>query len=521
MSIAAPFVCAAVLFDMDGVVTDTARAHAAAWKQLFDGFLRARAEAGGEPLVPFDQDRDYRAFVDGKPRYEGVASFLAARGIELPWGDPADPPGDSTICGLGNRKDRLFNDWLAAHPAPVFPTTVALVERLKGAGIKVAIFSASRNAEAVLKSAGLRELFDLKLDGADAAREGLAGKPDPAVLLAAAERLGAPPERTAVVEDAQAGVEAGRRGGFGLVIGVDRDGSGQALRDKGADWVVHDLAALALDEEHGLKVKTVATLPSAWDREHEVAQRLRGRRPAVFLDYDGTLTPIVENPDEAIISEAARETVARLAGRFPVAVVSGRDVPLLRRLIRLDDIFYAGSHGFVLAGPGGFEDEQGTGFLPDLDAVEGEVEDALEGIAGAAVERKRFDVSVHYRQVAEADVARVEAALDEVLQRHPRLRRKGGKKVWQIQPRLDWNKGRAVLRVIERLGLDRDDVLPIFIGDDVTDEDAFVALHGNGLCLVVRGESERATAADLALADPDEVRRFLEMLIAIEAEGDA
>jgi trehalose-phosphatase len=518
MSSPSTFACAAVLFDMDGVVTDTARAHAAAWKQLFDPFLQRRAEAEGGTFTPFDEAEDYLTYVDGKPRYEGVASFLGSRGIELPWGDPSDPPGDATVCALGNRKDRLFNDWLADNPVPVFGTTVALIRRLKDAGIKVAVFSASRNAEAVLESAGVRELFDLKLDGADAAREGLAGKPDPAVLLAAAERLGAEPGRAAVVEDAQAGVEAGRRGGFGLVVGVDRHGDGDALRAKGADWVVHDLAALSLDDERRLVLKTIATLPLAWDHEADLRLRLRARRPAVFLDYDGTLTPIVENPDEAIIDEPSRATVERLAGRLPVTIVSGRDVPLLRRLIRLDDIYYAGSHGFVLAGPGGFADEQGTEFLPDLDAVEDEVGEALADIEGAAVERKRFDVSVHYRQVAEGDAPKVAAALDRVLKGHPRLRRKGGKKVWQIQPRLDWNKGRAVLRVIERLGLDRDDVLPVFIGDDVTDEDAFIALHGRGLCLVVRGESERPTAADLALEDPGDVRRFLELLLTLAVE---
>jgi alpha,alpha-trehalase len=236
----------AVVFDTDGVLTDTASVHAAAWKQLFDGYLEERAARLGEPFRPFTE-ADYLRHVDGRPRYDGVAAFLASRGVTLPWGDPADPPGRETVCGLGNTKDGHFTAYLRDHGAKAFPSSARLVRRLRAAGLRMAVVSASRNMVAVLASAGLRGLFDAEVDGVEAARQGLPGKPDPALFLEAARRLGVVPARAAVVEDALAGVEAGRRGGFGLVIGVNRGGQAAALAERGAGVVVDDLGELAVE----------------------------------------------------------------------------------------------------------------------------------------------------------------------------------------------------------------------------------------------------------------------------------
>jgi beta-phosphoglucomutase family hydrolase len=236
----------AVVFDTDGVLTDTASVHAAAWKRLFDDYLRRRAAHGSEPFRPFTE-ADYLRFVDGRPRYDGVAGFLASRGIELPWGDPGDPPDRETVCGLGNAKDRNFVTHLREHGATAFPTSVAFVRRLRELRLRTAAVSASRNMLVVLASAGLRELFDAEVDGVEADRLGLAGKPDPALFLEAARRLEVTPARAAVVEDALAGVEAGRRGGFGVGVGVDRGGQAAALAERGADIVVADLGDLILD----------------------------------------------------------------------------------------------------------------------------------------------------------------------------------------------------------------------------------------------------------------------------------
>lgn len=236
----------AAVFDMDGVVTDTASVHAAAWKRLFDEYLAERARRTGEAFQPFDADGDYRRYVDGKARYDGVRSFLASRGVSLPEGDPSDAPGAETVCGLGNRKDAYFLAHLREHGAEAYGSTVEFVRKLQAAGIRTAIISASRNMAEVLEAAGVRHLFEVKVDGVDAEKLGLKGKPDPAVFLEAARRLGVKPERSAVVEDALAGVEAGRRGGFGLVVGVSRSAHPQALLDAGADVVVSDLAELRI-----------------------------------------------------------------------------------------------------------------------------------------------------------------------------------------------------------------------------------------------------------------------------------
>ena len=241
----------AVIFDLDGVITDTATVHSAAWKQMFDGFLVNRADRAGEDHQPFSAE-DYYLYVDGKPRYDGVESFLASRGISIPHGEPGDPPEAETTCGLGNRKDELFRSQLRQGIAP-FPSSIALLRRLRASGCGTAIISASRNCADVLQAAGVAELFDAKVDGMDADELGLPGKPDPAVFLEAARRLGVEPARAAVVEDALAGVEAGRGGRFGLVVGVDRTGHGEELRERGADVVVGDLGEVRVAERTGIE----------------------------------------------------------------------------------------------------------------------------------------------------------------------------------------------------------------------------------------------------------------------------
>ena len=231
----------AVIFDLDGVITRTAAVHRRAWKALFDRYLRTRADRSGEPFEPFTT-ADYGEYVDGKPRYDGVQSFLESRGIDLPWGDPADSPDEETVCGLGNRKNAEFLDVVAEDGVEPYESSVRFVRDLQAAGIGTALFSSSRNALAVLDAAGLGDLFSVVVDGRVGDDLGLPGKPDPAYLIEAASRLGATPERTAVVEDALSGVEAGKRGGFALVIGVDRIDQAAALHDNGADVVVADLA---------------------------------------------------------------------------------------------------------------------------------------------------------------------------------------------------------------------------------------------------------------------------------------
>ena len=255
--------------------------------------------------------------------------------------------------------------------------------------------------------------------------------------------------------------------------------------------------------------------PSALERLPEILDGLRRRRPALFLDYDGTLTPIVSRPEEAILDEAARRAVAALARLCPVAVVSGRDLADVRRRVGLEGIWYAGSHGFDLAGPGGAARVHpgGPAALPDLDLAEREMREALAGVEGALVERKRFALAAHYRLVAAGDRAQVERAVDRALSHYPGLRRTAGKMVLELLPGALWDKGSAVRWLLEALGLAGAGVVPIYLGDDLTDEDAFRELAESGIGIAVL-EAPRPTAARYQLHSPAEVRHLLDELAA-------
>jgi beta-phosphoglucomutase family hydrolase len=234
----------ACLFDLDGVLTQTAKVHAEAWKSMFDEFLREWAPAHGQEFVAFDPVDDYDKYVDGKPRYEGVASFLEARGIELPRGTPDDPPSAETIDGLGNRKNELVLRLIHERGVQPYDGSVRYVHAAIEAGLRRAVVSSSTNCKDVLRAAGIDDLFEEIVDGVVADREHLNGKPAPDTFLAGAKALGVEARAAAVFEDALAGVQAGRAGRFGFVVGVDRAGQADALREHGADIVVKDLAEL-------------------------------------------------------------------------------------------------------------------------------------------------------------------------------------------------------------------------------------------------------------------------------------
>jgi alpha,alpha-trehalase len=255
------------------------------------------------------------------------------------------------------------------------------------------------------------------------------------------------------------------------------------------------------------------TIPSAADRLPDLAKQSEGRGFAVFLDYDGTLTPIVDRPELATLSDAMRATVRDLARRCTVAIISGRDRADVAELVGLERVYYAGSHGFDISGPNGFrmQHEGGVAAAPALRAAETRLRDRLAGVSGAAVEGKAFAVAVHYRLVQEDQARFVREVADEVAAGYPALRVTGGKKIVELRPRVEWDKGRAVLWLLRALNLDGGDVCPMYIGDDLTDEDAFEALADRGIGIVVR-DGSRQTAARYALDHTDEVRTFLEAI---------
>jgi len=234
----------AVMFDLDGVLTQTAKLHSAAWQQTFDEYLEMRSARTGESFTPFDVQEDYKRHVDGKPRYDGVREFLESRGITLPEGDPSDAPNTETVCGLGNRKNELIVGLVEERGVETYESSIRWLRHLREKGTKTAVVSASKNCKTVLAVTGLEDLFDFRMDGVVEAERGLKGKPAPDTFLEAARELGVLPERAVVVEDAIAGVAAGRAGGFGLVIGVDRKGDPQSLREAGANAVVRDLGEI-------------------------------------------------------------------------------------------------------------------------------------------------------------------------------------------------------------------------------------------------------------------------------------
>ena len=264
----------------------------------------------------------------------------------------------------------------------------------------------------------------------------------------------------------------------------------------------------------------IRELPDALAEADELNDRLRGHEPAVFLDYDGVLTPIVDRPEDATISEGMWEAVRGLAQRCTVCVVSGRDRPVVQELMNVDDLVVAGSHGFDIWHPdeGPMEHDAGEHSEELLDTVKTRLGEAADGIEGAQVEPKKLSTAIHYRHVTDERRPEVKAAVDELLAEYPdELKVTPGKMVYEVQPKLDWHKGKAVLYLLETLGLDRDDVIPLFLGDDITDEDAFNALKGRGIGIFVGNPDDpevggRTTAADYVLESPQEVEQFLDTL---------
>tara|TARA_B100000315_G_scaffold252249_1_gene288661 strand:+ start:759 stop:1529 length:771 start_codon:yes stop_codon:yes gene_type:complete len=236
----------AVIFDLDGVVTKTALVHAVAWKAAFDEYLQLRQARDKEPFVEFTHQNDYLPYVDGKPRYQGVKSFLESRGINIDFGDPADNPEAETVCGIGNRKNVKFREVLQTKGVEVYPSTIKLINELKAKGIRIGVASSSKNCKYILESAKIEDLFETRVDGEVSVQLGLKGKPNPDIFVKAAENIDNQPKDAIVVEDASSGVAAGKNGKFGLVIGIARENNRQDLLDNGADIVVEDLEETSL-----------------------------------------------------------------------------------------------------------------------------------------------------------------------------------------------------------------------------------------------------------------------------------
>lgn len=499
----------AAIFDLDGVISDTATLHFVVWKKMFDEFL---PEYEKDKFQEFTQE-DYQRYVDGIPRLDGVRSFLKSRGIEISEGQADDEEDVNTVNGLALRKNRQFVKTLEQQGGKIFDSSINLIKEIKAAGIKVGIISSSKNCKKILERGNVESLFETRVDGFTLDELGLNGKPAPDIFLEAAQRLNVDPKKSLVVEDALLGVRAAKAGNFGLVVGIDRHNSiREELKENGANIVVTDLSELCLDD---LKRWFIEGTPSyVFDKMDNIKQSLESKRIAVFLDYDGTLTPIVEKPELATLSAEMRDTLRRVSDTFTTAIISGRQLADVKKLVDIDSLYYVGNHGLEIEGPSSEKIEGGAEATYEqfIDETYQELTKKIGDIDGLLLEHKGFTLSVHYRLVNETTVPRIEFAIDEILQKFPKLQKRYGKKVFEIRPQVNWDKGKVVLHLLKLLNLDKENVMPIYIGDDITDNDAFRAIKGKGLSLLVT-EKSKLSVADYLLKDPEEVRVFLEGLL--------
>ncbi len=500
----------AAIIDMDGVITQTAHLHARAWKKMFDEFLKKKQ---GENFQPLNIKEDYERYIDGMLRFDGVRNFLRSRHINLPEGNPDDRPDQDTIYGLGIRKNEMFLTLLEKEGVHVYQDTLEMLKKWKKEGVKLAVISSSRNCRYIIKTAGLEKYFDVRVDGEISEKENLNSKPDPDIFLKASDLLETEVSQTIVIEDAISGVQAGKKGKFALVVGVARNGQEKALKEAGADVVVKDLTELEYKMKELERGVIAEELPNALKKIEKIFEIFGVKNPCLFLDYDGTLTPIVSNPDEAVLSDSARNIINDLSNIIVIGVISGRDRKDIESKIGITNLIYAGSHGFDIKGPDDLEMqyESGHKILPILDEVEKRLKESLKDIKGAQVERKKYAIAVHYRNAENKMVNFIEKAVFEELKQHKMLKKGSGKKIFELKPDLDWDKGRALTWLLEKLELNEDNYLPVFIGDDITDEDAFESIKGKGIGIIV-GSHNQNTHASFRLENTDEVLQFFEEL---------
>lgn len=527
-----------VIFDLDGVITKTALVHAAAWKEAFDEYLRLREKRDKEPFREFTHQNDYLPYVDGKPRYKGVKSFLESRSINIPYGKPTDSPDTETICGIGNKKNAKFCQVLRAKGVEVYPSTIELIKELEASGVKIGVASSSKNCKEILEVAKIENFFKTRVDGVVSVEMGLKGKPEGDIFVTAAFNLGTIPAESIVVEDASSGVAAGRNGGFGLIIGLARENNQKELLENGADMVVTDLSEISLELIEQWFHKKPRDLFQNWDKESKEVESLEGKEKetgaiinpyylrsgksylfsrkkiAFFLDYDGTLTPIVSRPELAVISKEMQDTVKKLSQKYTTTIVSGRMREDVEKLVGIPGLIYAGSHGFDIKGPQiSMIEPRAEKTIPLISQIIARLKKELSDSEGIIIEEKKFSVAVHYRLADEKSVPEIKTLVQEIIQENKPLRVMEGKKVFEILPSIDWNKGKAVKWVMNALGINWEDFSVVYIGDDTTDEDAFRVVSTRGTSILISDERIPSTA-DFVLSSPKEVRELFERVIA-------
>lgn len=497
------------IFDMDGVVTDTARTHFEAWKMVFDPFLQEHARQTSGEFIPFLME-DYIQFVDGVGRLDGIRNFFLARQILSPK-DIAKKYYQQVIQELAAQKNNLFLD-LVKQGVTVFESTIELIKQFRANGIKIAIISASKNCHAILSAAGILPLFDVIVDGNTLKQLKFKGKPNPAIFVEAASSLKLKATNVVVVEDAVSGIIAAKAGHFGLIIGIDRQKKWTELfRQQGADIVVSDLSEVSFEQ---IKA-TFATFPeNALDQFNTIQKLIGTKNIVLFSDFDGTLTPIVKRPELALLSEKMRLVLEQVNHFCPVIIISGRELEDVQSRVSLDEIYYVGNHGLEIVGPTHFSEklEKANEFVAEIAAAYYDLTVSLASVKNCLIENKKYSLSVHYRLVKPEVVPYIEEQVNAVVTKFPNLLKHFGKKVFELRPKLDWNKGKTVTFIMQELGLDSEHNIPIYFGDDMSDEDAFVEIKHSGIGILV-ADPLKKTNASFCLKNPEEVYTFLEKIL--------
>ena len=489
----------AVILELDGVLLDTASMHRESWAATFNACLAQHASRLAPANRAAASDDDWR-IVRGRPRYDAARVWARARGLALPPGSPADPAGSGSVCGLANLQHRRFFDLVAQHGVAPFDDALAVLRRWRHGGLRLSTVAANGGTDQWLRAAGPGGAEAAVVDAETGnTAEGLRD-----LYAAAVAGQGVKPAKAVSVAASAAGVRAGRALGFGLVVGMDRTADGQELAAAGA----HQVVASLRDVRFGRRV------PSLRSRLDVLAENAASRPWLVSLDYDGTLTPIVDDPAAARLSDAMRTTLEQVSRRFRVAVISGRDRSDVAARVGLSNVIYAGSHGFDIAyGDRTMTLPSAEACLPSLVAARRALAERLKLIAGVFLEHKRFGVAVHYRHVDPSAVDEVRSRVEGIVSRISGIRIQPGKKVFDVQPDVEWHKGRAVQWILQALDCDADPPRVLHMGDDETDEDVFRTLGSTGVGVRV-GPEVLETQADYRLAGPDEVRLVLERLAA-------
>lgn len=480
----------AFIFDLDGVLTQTHELHAKAWQQVFSSF--------GD----FDINSDYQSYIDGRTREEGIKAFLASRGLVR---------NEHQIRELAEQKNRFFLEMLEQEGPHVIEESVSFLKMLREQNIPMAVVSSSRNCHTILKKAGISDFFKVVVEPHVVEPQSLRSKPYPDYFLHASQILQVAPDACAVIEDSVAGIRAAKAGLFKKVYGLSIHQNTEhekALQKAGADRIINSLWEVE-------ETSDLYPLPNALTSFEKIFPPGHFKRYFIFLDFDGTLSPIVPDPAEAVPLSGVLELIRECSLYFPIAIITGRDSDVIKRLINLPSLYYAACHGFEITGPENYHYtlEEAQKLKPLFDLAQEHLTIKLGAFPGIVIERKRYGLAFHYRMISSTKLRStiIETIKDYCLD-HPSLRFMKGEEVIELQPRLDWDKGKALLKLYEVLQLDPDDSPPLYCGDGQTDEDAFREMQNWGIPILA-SEELRLTLARYHLKGPFEIKLFLEKIV--------